>query len=42
VQVGETVPADVRQAEVTGLDGPRRLGDLLTGLTLVVFLREFG
>ena len=42
MHVGETVPAEVRRAEVQGLDGPRRLGDLLSGATLLVFLREFG
>ena len=42
MHAGETVPIEVRHAEVQGLDGPRRLGDLLSGPTLVVFLREFG
>ena len=42
MRVGESVPRALREAEVEGLDGRRRLGDLLTGLTLVVFLREFG
>ena len=36
------VPIEVRRVEVQGLDGPRRLGDLLNGPTLLVFLREFG
>jgi len=42
VHVGEPVPTELRLAEVQGLDGPKRLGDLLRGPTLVVFLREFG
>ena len=42
MQAGEPVPIEVRRAQVQGLDGPRRLGDLLSGPTLVVFLREFG
>ncbi len=42
MQTREPVPMEVRRAEVQGLDGPRRLGDLLNGPTLLVFLREFG
>jgi len=42
VRLGEPVPADLRNAEVHGADGPHRLGDLLRGATLVVFLRHFG
>jgi hypothetical protein len=42
LQVGGPVSSAVRLAEVQGLDGRRPLGDLLRGLTLVVFLREFG
>ena len=42
MHAGEPVPIEVRRAEVQGLDGHRRLGDLLTGATLLVFLREFG
>jgi hypothetical protein len=42
VRVGEPVPAELQRAEVLGPDGPRRLGDLLRGPTLVVFLRHFG
>lgn len=42
MQVGRPVPMELRRAEVQGPDGPRRLGDLLRGPTLVVFLREFG
>ena len=42
MHAGEPVPIEVRRAEVQGLDGPTRLGDLLSGPTLVVFLREFG
>jgi len=42
VDVGGSVPAELRLAEVEGLDGARRLGDLLSGPTLLVFLREFG
>ena len=42
MRTGEFVPTGLRDAEVQGLDGRRRLGDLLDGLTLVVFLREFG
>ena len=36
------VPAELRNATVHGLDGAYRLGDLLRGPTLVVFLRHFG
>jgi len=42
MRVGEPLPAELRAAEVRGPDGPARLGDLLRGPTLVVFLREFG
>jgi hypothetical protein len=42
LRAGAPIPTDLRLAEVHGLDGPRRLGDLLRGPTLVVFLREFG
>ena len=42
VHVGGPVPTELQHAEVQGLSGPRRLGDLLHGLTLVVFLRHFG
>jgi hypothetical protein len=42
VRVGGPIPTELRFAEVQGLDGPRRLGDLLSGPTLVVFLSEFG
>jgi peroxiredoxin len=42
VRPGETLPSALRAAEVLGPDGPRRLGDLLRGPTLLVFLREFG
>ena len=42
MNAGEPVPMEVRRVEVQGLDGPRRLGDLLNGPTLLVFLREFG
>jgi hypothetical protein len=42
VQVGGPVPTELRLAEVLGLVGPRRLGDLLHGPTLVMFLRHFG
>ena len=42
MRTGEPVPIDVRAAEVRGMDGARRLGDLLRGPTLLVFLREFG
>jgi hypothetical protein len=42
MKTGETVPIELRRAEVQELDGPRRLGDLLSGPTLLVFLREFG
>ena len=42
VHVGEPVPTELRLAEVQGLNGLRRLGDFLSGPTLVVFLREFG
>ena len=42
MRTGEPVPMEVRAVEVHGLDGPSRLGDLLTGPTLLVFLREFG
>jgi len=40
--VGEPVPAQLRNAQVHGLDGVHRLGDLLRGPTLLVFLRHFG
>jgi len=36
------VPAELRNAVVHGVDGPRRLGDFLRGPTLLVFLRHFG
>jgi hypothetical protein len=36
------MPTELQRAEVQGLDGPRRLGDVLRGPTLVVFLRHFG
>jgi hypothetical protein len=39
---GAPLPTDLRLAPVHGVDGARRLGDLLRGPTLVVFLREFG
>ena len=42
MQAGEPVPIELRIAEVDGLGGVRRLGDLLSGPTLLVFLREFG
>jgi len=42
MQTGEPVPIALRGAEVQGMDGVQRLGDLLSGLTLLVFLREFG
>jgi hypothetical protein len=42
MQTGEPVPIELRAAEVQALDGVRRLGDLLGGPTLLVFLREFG
>jgi hypothetical protein len=42
VEIGRPVPTELRLAEVQGLDGPARLGDLLRGPTLVVFLRQFG
>jgi hypothetical protein len=32
----------IRKIEVEGPAGRRRLGDLLRGPTLLVFLREFG
>jgi hypothetical protein len=38
----EPLPIEVRRVEVQGLDRPWRLGDLLSGPTLLVFLREFG
>lgn len=41
VRLGEPVPAELRNATVHGLDGAYRLGDLLRGPTLVVFLRHF-
>jgi hypothetical protein len=42
VRVGDPLPAELRQAEVHGAAGVRRLGDLVTGATLLVFLRHFG
>ena len=42
VRPGEPVHAEVHNAEVHGSDGTHRLGDLLRGPTLVVFLRHFG
>lgn len=42
MNAGEPVPIELRRVEVQGLDGPRPLGDLLSGPTLLVFLREFG
>jgi hypothetical protein len=42
VRLGEPVPAKLRDAPVHGVDGIRRLGDLLHGPTLIVFLRHFG
>ena len=42
MQTGDPVPIALRATDVQGLDGPLRLGDLLTGPTLLVFLREFG
>ena len=36
------VPAALRNAVVEGVDGRHRLGDLLRGPTLLVFLRHFG
>ena len=36
------MPAELRNATVHGLDGTYRLGDLLRGSTLIVFLRHFG
>ena len=42
VHLGEPVPAELHHAEVHASDGTHRLGDLLRGPTLVVFLRHFG
>jgi hypothetical protein len=42
MRAGDTLSRELREAEVEGLDGRRQLGDLLGGLTLIVFLREFG
>jgi len=42
VRQGEPLPTDLLNAPVQGLDGVRRLGDLLRGPTLLVFLRHFG
>jgi len=39
---GEPVPIELRVAEVQSMDGVKRLGDLPSGPTLLVFLREFG
>jgi len=41
-RLGEPVPAELRNAEVHGSDRTHRLGDLLRGPTLVLFLRHFG
>ena len=42
MRTGDPVPIELRVAEVQSLDGVKRLGDLLSGPTLLVFLREFG
>ena len=42
MRTGEPVPIELRVAEVQSMDGVKRLGDLLSGPTLLVFLREFG
>jgi peroxiredoxin len=42
MNAGEPVPIELRRVEVQGVAGPRPLGDLLSGPTLLVFLREFG
>jgi hypothetical protein len=42
MRLGEPMPAELRNARVRGLDGVRRLGELLRGPTLLVFLRHFG
>jgi hypothetical protein len=42
MRLGEPIPAALRSARVQGLDGARRLGDLVRGPTLLVFLRYFG
>jgi len=42
VRLGEPIPAALCNAEVYGSDGTHRLGNLLRGSTLVLFLRHFG
>ena len=42
MRLGEPVPAELRNARVHALDGVHRLGDLVRGPTLIVFLRHFG
>ena len=42
MRTGDPVPIELRVAEVQSMDGVKRLGDLLSGPTLLVFLREFG
>jgi len=42
MRLGEPIPAALRNTPVHGLDGVCRLGDLLRGPALLVFLRHFG
>ena len=42
MRLGEPIPVELRDAPVHGMDGLRRLGDLVQGQTLLVFLRHFG
>jgi len=42
VSPGETLSPELLLAEVQGLSGRCRLGDLVHGPTLIVFLRHFG
>jgi len=42
MHVGEPLSSPLRDTLVHGLDGVHRLGDLVRGPTLLVFLRHFG
>ena len=42
MRLGEPLPDELRDTPVHALDGVHRLGDLVRGSTLLVFLRHFG